>query len=153
MGWMEEWYRTMAEHNTGKCDPPDCRHCKREQETRHRIAETVVKAKILFGELKDTIITTVEASYNGGYDEGFVDYVQYFDNKRYEIHSQDLYKVDEQSEPFRCWSKQMESIAWGILGYGFGTGDYSVSGTIVLNVKEGKLYNHRELIADLKEAA
>ncbi len=154
MGWMDEWYRTMAEHNTGKCNPVDCRHCKREKETEARTNKAVESAKILCGELKDTIIATVHASYNGGSDESFVDYVHYYDNAKLEIHHDELWHLDEQSEPWQSWSKQMEAIAWGILGHGFGNGDFSVSGTIILNVAERKLYRCKEVIADLtREAA
>lgn len=153
MGWMEDWYRTMAAHNTGKCTPSECRHCKRETETKVRTAEAVAKAKILYGELKDTIIATVHADFNGGSDESFVDYVYYKDKVGFIIHQDDLNKI-EPYEPWQSWSKQMEQVAWGILGHNFGVGDdYSVSGSIVLNVAEGKLYRCKEVLATLKEAA
>ena len=152
MGFMEEWFGSLAKHNTGKCEP-ECRHCKREKDTNARTATAVENAKILYGELKDTIIATVHAAYNGGSDESFVDYVHYYDKAKLEIHHDELWKIAEQSEPWQSWSKQMEKIAWGILGYGFGNGDFSVSGEIVLNIAEGKLYKHREVIANLKEAA
>lgn len=153
MNWLDNWYKTLADHNTGKCNPDNCRHCKTEKDTNTRLAKAKFNAKILFGELKPTIIATVHASYNGGSDESFVDYVHYYDKNKLEIHHDDLYKIEEQSEPWHSWSKLMSEIAWGVLGYGFGNGDFSISGTIVLNVTEGKLYNHKALIADLEEAA
>lgn len=137
MSWMTEWYRTMREHNTGECNKATCRHCAREKETKERTDKAVEKAKSIYAELKSTNIAKAVASYNGGSDEGFVDYFNYYDK--------DKKKVDTDK-----WSAAMEEIAWGILGHGFGTGDYSISGDIVLNVWEGKLYNNSELIASLE---
>ena len=153
MNWMENWYASLAKHNTNQCNPEDCRHCKREKDTNARVSKAIESAKILFGELKDTIIAAIQVSYNGGSDESFVDYVYYYDKAKYEIHHDDLHKIKDQSEPWQSWSKQMEAIAWDILGYGFGNGDFSVSGTIVLDCIQGKLLRDREEIATLREAA
>ena len=152
MSWMDEWYRTMALHNQNKCNE-DCRHCKSEKAERERIVITVEKAKALYNDLKDTIIAKVTASYNGGYDEGFVDYVQYYDNKNYGIFDADVYKLEEMPQPWQNWTKAMSEIAWGILGCGFGTGDYSCSGSITLDLVNGELLNNKQQIASFKEAA
>ena len=153
MNWMENWYKTLADHNQGKCDPSECRHCKREIEMRNRTNEAIANAKILYGELKNTIIAEVRADYNGGSDESFVDYITYYDKNKLEIHADETYELSKQSEPWQSWSKQMEAIAWGILGSNFGVGDFSVSGSIVLNVVEGNLYRCREVLATFKEVA
>lgn len=153
MSWMDAYYQSLAKHNMKECVPSECRHCKREKEVEIRTNTAIQDAKILYGELKDTIIASVHASFNGGSDESFVDYVHYYDKAKFEIHHDELWHLDEQSEPWKSWSKQMEKIAWGILGHGFGNGDFSVSGTIVLDIVQGKLMRCREEIATLREAA
>jgi len=150
---MDEYYKSLAKHNMKECTPAECRHCKREKEVQARTSAAIEDAKILYGELKDTVIASVHASFNGGSDESFVDYVHYYDNMKQEIHHDELWRMDEQSEPWQSWSKQMEKIAWGVLGHGFGNGDFSVSGTIVLDIVQGKLMRSREEIATLREAA
>jgi hypothetical protein len=153
MSWMDQWYKSLADHNQGKCVPADCRHCKREADERQRNASAIAASKILFNDIKDTIIAHVKADYNGGYDEGFVDYVSYYDKFGQLIRQDDTYKTDELSHPWQKWTKQMTEIAWSILGYGFGTGEYSCAGTIELDIVEGKLLHNKAEIANLREAA
>ena len=153
MNWTEQWYQSLANHNQGKCTPSDCRHCKREADERKRNALAIEKAEALFGDTKDTIIAKISASYNGGYDEGFVDYVCYYDKFNQLIRQDETYKVEELSFPWQGWTKRMAEIAWCILGYGFGTGEYSCAGSIELDVANGKLLHNKEQIANFKEVA
>lgn len=151
MSWADQWYRSLAEHNTGKCEKSTCRHCAREKETKDRQDKAIAKSKELCADLKHTEVAKVAASYNGGSDESFVDYFHYYDKNKTEIKQVYVGDTDEEVASWQLWSKTMEEIAWGILGHGFGNGDYSVSGSIVLDVAEGKLYNNSELIASLRE--
>lgn len=145
MGWMDEYYRTIRLHNEGKCVPEDCRHCKTEKATRERVATAIVKAKVLSKEV--TGLTKISASYNGGGDEDFVDFIYCYNGDQYKVY--DVYK--EHPAPLDNIVQTMTKIAWGILGHGFGVGDFSIAGDITLDLLEGKLYNKKHLIADLKE--
>lgn len=151
MSWAEQWYRSLAEHNTGICQKATCRHCLREKETKERQDKAIAKAKVLCADLNSMEIAKAVASYNGGSDESFVDYFYYYNKDNVEVKSVYVCDTDEEISTWHQWSKAMEEIAWGILGSGFGNGDYSVVGNIILNASEGKLYNNSELIASLRE--
>lgn len=153
MSWADQWYRSLAEHNTNKCNKTTCRHCLREKETQARQSKAISQAKLLCYDLKHTNIVKVTASYNGGSDESFVDYFHYYDKYNNPIKMVYVGDLEEDSANWQLWSKEMEQIAWGILGHGFGNGDYSISGSIVLDVVGNALYNNKELIANLKDVA
>jgi hypothetical protein len=146
---MDEWYRTIRLHNEGKCNPADCRHCAREKETRERTAKAIHKAKSLYYELKSSNVIRAVADYNGGYDEDFVDYVSFTDESG--VSQYDTYKTKELPQPTQNWVDTMYSIAYGILGHGFGTGECSTCGSIVLDVEKGILYNNNHEVTNLKE--
>ncbi len=153
MSWADQWYRSMAEHNTGKCDKVTCRHCIREKETKARQDKAIAQAYQLCLDLKHTNVAKATASYNGGSDESFVDYFNYYDKNEAQIKAVFVGDVEDEAASWQVWSNELEEIAWGILGHGFGNGDFSISGSIVLDVWENKLYNNRELVANLKGAA
>jgi hypothetical protein len=153
MSWADQWYRSMAEHNTGKCDKVTCRHCIREKATKERQDKAIAQAYQLCLDLKHTDVAKVVASYNGGSDESFVDYFNYYDRNNNQIKAIYVGDTDKEEASWQLWSNEMEEVAWGVLGHGFGNGDFSISGTIVLNVVENALYNNRELVANLKGAA
>lgn len=62
MSWMDEWYKSLALHNTSKCDN-SCRHCKYEKEAQERCNMAIEKAKVLLNELKDTDTARVMNSW------------------------------------------------------------------------------------------
>lgn len=138
MDWMSQWFKSMAEHNQGKCDKETCRHCQREKATRLRVNNALVKATAFAEQMREQGITKVVADYNGGYDEDFVDYVSYYTGEN-RICCCETYKEEDNWYKF---TKQMYEIAYGVLGHGFGTGEFSVCGRIILDVKNKVLYNN-----------
>ncbi len=145
MSWMAEYYKSLSLHNQNECNK-ECRHCKREASERIRVNKAVEDAKELCNSLKGEF-TKVVASYNGGYDEDYVDYICFYNGDRI-VEQKDTYKECEQ--PWWDYTKKMHAIAYGVLGYGFGTGDFSTCGNIVLDLENCALYNNDYEVAKWK---
>jgi hypothetical protein len=151
MSWMADWYTSLANHNQKKCDS-SCRHCKREEEAQQRHNLAFSKATELYNDVKDTIVAKIVASYNGGGDEGFVDSIAMLDKAGLTIGDYYDCKLEDVAMPTKRWVQEMGNIAWGILGPGFGTGDYSCSGDITLDIIHGVLLKDGRIICNVQNA-